>query len=187
MILTHWGRDKMDAVFQAAFPNTFTSTKMLEFRLKFHWSFTESPLNNIPALIQIKTWHRPGDRPLSEPMMVILRTKICVTRLQWVNWRQHWLHMSQDVSNRFNTLWSSDAIWRKRTWSTSVQMMDCCLTAPSYYLNQHWLIISEILWHGPKGNMAGNVQTIYFYMSLKTTNLSLRHYASRANELIACV
>ena len=30
-------------------------------------------------------WHRPGDKPLSEPMMVSLPTHICVTRTQWVN------------------------------------------------------------------------------------------------------
>ena len=30
-------------------------------------------------------WRRPGDKPLSEPMMVSLMTHICVTRPQWVN------------------------------------------------------------------------------------------------------
>ena len=29
---------------------------------------------------------RPGDKPLSEPIMVRLTTHICVTRPQWVNW-----------------------------------------------------------------------------------------------------
>ena len=29
-------------------------------------------------------WRRPGDKPLSEPMMVISLTHICVTRPQWV-------------------------------------------------------------------------------------------------------
>ena len=29
-------------------------------------------------------WRRPGDKPLSEPMMVRLTTHICVTRPQWV-------------------------------------------------------------------------------------------------------
>ena len=40
-----------------------------------------------------------------------------------------------------------DAIWRWRSWSTLVQVMACCLTAPSHYLNQIWLIISKVLWH----------------------------------------
>ena len=30
-------------------------------------------------------WRRPGDKPLSEPMMVSLLTHICVARPQWVN------------------------------------------------------------------------------------------------------
>ena len=41
-------------------------------------------INNFPALVQIMAWHRPGDKPLSEPMMVSLLTHICVTRPQWV-------------------------------------------------------------------------------------------------------
>ena len=31
-------------------------------------------------------WRRPGDKPLSEPMMVRLPTHICVTRPQWVKY-----------------------------------------------------------------------------------------------------
>ena len=42
-------------------------------------------INNIPALVQIMAWRRPGDKPLSEPIMVSLLTHICVTRPQWVN------------------------------------------------------------------------------------------------------
>ena len=38
------------------------------------------PINNIPALVQIMAWRRPGDKPLSEPRMVSLPTHICVTR-----------------------------------------------------------------------------------------------------------
>ena len=58
--LTHWGRDKMAAISQTTLSNAFSWMKMLDFRLKFHWS------------------------SLSEPMMVRLLTHICVTRPQWV-------------------------------------------------------------------------------------------------------
>ena len=44
----------------------------------------KGPINNIPALVQIMAWRRPGDKPLSEPMVVSLTTHICVTRPQWV-------------------------------------------------------------------------------------------------------
>ena len=36
----------------------------------------------------------------------------------------------------------SDTIWRQRSMSTLAQIMACCLTAPSHYLNQCWLITS---------------------------------------------
>ena len=42
-------------------------------------------INNNPALVQMMAWRRPGDKPLSEPMMVSLPTHICVIRPQWVN------------------------------------------------------------------------------------------------------
>ena len=43
------------------------------------------PINNIPALVPIMAWRRPGDKPLSEPRMASLLTHICVTRPQLVN------------------------------------------------------------------------------------------------------
>ena len=46
---------------------------------------SKGAINNIPALVQIMAWRRPGDKPLSESMMLSLPTHICVTRPQWVN------------------------------------------------------------------------------------------------------
>ena len=83
--LTHWGRDKMADISQTTFPSVFSSMKMFEFRLKFHWSFVpKGPINKIPALVQIMAWRRPGDKLLSEPMLISLPTHICVNRPQWV-------------------------------------------------------------------------------------------------------
>ena len=45
----------------------------------------KGPINNIPALVQIMAWRQPGDKPLSEPMMVRLLMHICITWSQWVN------------------------------------------------------------------------------------------------------
>ena len=50
-----------------------------------------------------------------------------------------------------NSLRPSDAIWRHRSGSTLAQVMACCLTALSHYLNQCWLIISKVLWHSSEG------------------------------------
>ena len=43
------------------------------------------PINNIPALVEIMAWRRPGDKPLSEPMLARWLTHICVTRPHLVN------------------------------------------------------------------------------------------------------
>ena len=59
--------------------------------------------NNIPSLVQIMAWRRPGDKPLSEPMMVSLLTHICVTRSQWVNTPFPY-HMLQYVPKNMHTV-----------------------------------------------------------------------------------
>ena len=59
----------------------------LKIPLKF---VPRGPINNIPALVQIMAWRRPGDKPLSAQMLVFVATHICVTRPQWVkidSWR----------------------------------------------------------------------------------------------------
>ena len=59
----------------------------------------KGPINNIPALVQIMAWRHPGNKPLSEPMMVCSTTHICVTRPQWVNTqrlRQNGCHFAED-------------------------------------------------------------------------------------------
>ena len=62
----------------------------------------------------------------------------------------HWRY-AFGVTIWLNSLWPCGAIWRHRAWSTLVQVMSCFLTAPSHYLNQCWLTVSEVLWHSPNG------------------------------------
>ena len=84
-MLTHWSRDKMAAIFQTTFSNAFFSANVwisIKISLK---SVHKGAISNIPALVQIMAWRRPGDKPLSEPMMVRLPTHICVIPPQWVN------------------------------------------------------------------------------------------------------
>ena len=63
--------------------NVWISNKL---SLKF---VPKDSIKNIPALDQIigavMAWRRPGDKPLSEPMMVWLPPHICIIRPQWVN------------------------------------------------------------------------------------------------------
>ena len=41
-------------------------------------------INDIPTLVQIMAWRRPGYKPLPEAIMISLMAHICVTRPQWV-------------------------------------------------------------------------------------------------------
>ena len=84
------GRHFADDIFRCIFlnENVWVPTKIsLKFVLK-------GPINNIPAMVQIMAWRRPGDKPLSEPMMVSLTTHICVTRPQWVKQTYPWQHQN---------------------------------------------------------------------------------------------
>ena len=65
-------------------------------------------IDNMAAFVQIMAWRRPGDKPLSEPMMVSLLTHICVTRPQWVNpWTQPLSHSTFSVYKATNA-WLDD-------------------------------------------------------------------------------
>ena len=60
---------------------------VLKISLKF---VAKVRINNVPPLVQIMAWRRPGDKPLSEPMMVSLLMHICVTQPQWVKSLAPW-------------------------------------------------------------------------------------------------
>ena len=74
------GRHFPDDIFKWNFLNE-NAWISIEISLTF---VPRGPINNIPALVQIMAWRRPGDKPLSEPIMIVLPTHICVTRPQWV-------------------------------------------------------------------------------------------------------
>ena len=52
------------------------------------------PINNISALVQIMAWYWPGNKPLSEPMMVNLLKYIWFTQPQWV---KEFIHLELSV------------------------------------------------------------------------------------------
>ena len=92
ILITLWGWDTLrlrqkghhfpDNIFKCIFLN-----ENVWISIKISLMFVpEDPINNIPALVQIITWRRPADKPLSEPMMaphwgIYDR----VTWPQWVN------------------------------------------------------------------------------------------------------
>ena len=72
----------MAAIFETTFSNEiFLNENMIKISLKF---VTKGPINHNPAMVQIMAWRQSGNKPLSEPMMILLLMHICVTRPQWV-------------------------------------------------------------------------------------------------------
>ena len=98
---------------------------LIKISLKF---VHKGPINNILALVWIMAWRRPGDKPLSEPMMVSLMTHICITRTQWVNYE--------------HSGWSPDLQWkptfemRRKAWH-SIEEVPYCFSRSSIKFQGH--------------------------------------------------
>ena len=92
------GRHFADDIFKHIFCNENVWIP-IKISLKF---VPKGPINNIPSLVQIMAWRRPGDKPLSEPIMVRFPMHICVTRPQWVKRLQattEWGTFGMDASD----------------------------------------------------------------------------------------
>ena len=73
---THWGRGEMNDILQTTLSNVFFLNENVWISIKISLKFVhKGPIHNIPALVQIMDWCRPGDKPLSEPMMLVFRRK----------------------------------------------------------------------------------------------------------------
>ena len=103
-------------------------------------------------------WRRPGDKSLSEPMMVSLLMHICVTRPQWVDslplgdfnslvpgkFEWHFRYLIFQIISVING-WGISCELALRLMllaltdnSTLVQVMAWCCQATSHYLSQWW-------------------------------------------------
>ena len=68
------------------------------------------------------------------------------------------------TSKRFlqyiNSLQLSDTIWWHKSGSTLAQVMACCLTASSHYLDQCSFIINKVQWHSSECNFTRDASAI---------------------------
>ena len=97
LFLTHLPLDKMAA--------TLAENDRISIRFSLRF-VPRIPIDNKPALVQVMTWCRTGNKPLPEPM------------LNWFSdaYMQH-------------SLWPCDAIRCHKSGSTLALVMDCCLAA----------------------------------------------------------
>ena len=108
---------------------------LIKISLKF---VPNGSINNIPALVQIMVWRRPGDKPLSETMMVRLPTHIYVTRPRWVDLLSP-RRCGSDLKNIMLKL------------STQRCLDNCCEIAlrwmPKNINNRKWNLLRIIAWY----------------------------------------
>ena len=102
-------------------------------------------------------WRRPGDKPISEPMLVFVPTHICVTRPQWVNspvstcilaWPFLYhsyahIYMACILSVSWLSSWSYD-IW---VWLFSKYYNQCCVATSlvTAAMNKMYVWLFQIL------------------------------------------
>ena len=137
--LVHWGnvnslrpirnrRHFADEIFKCIFlnENVWIALKIsLEFVPKVR-------INNIPALVQIMAWRRPGDKPLSEPMMVHSASSVspfvATKQLMWL--LEHEIYPKTFSSKKVVCLIKFTLNFVPKGWiddkSTLVQIMAWC-------------------------------------------------------------
>ena len=81
----------------------------------------KGPINNIPALVQIMAWRRPGNKPLSDAMLVSLLTHAS-------------LGLNELITAWFNCKWIHN-LRTDNTWVTSLYR--CKITGSSYLYRYH--------------------------------------------------
>ena len=99
--LTHWGQDEIAAISQTKFSNAFFLNENIWILHKISLKFVPKVrIDNIAAMVQIMAWSQADDKPLSEPMMVILLMHRCATRPQWGNTlrlKQNGCHFTDNI------------------------------------------------------------------------------------------
>ena len=141
------------------------------------WKFVDGFVLPCFVLVRYEFPHDPNDVFVSFSNTLKDMGKLTLTEQQ------------QGTTNREPSvhiwLWPSDGIWRQISKSTLVQIMACCLAAPSHYLNLCWLISKDVLWHSSDRNLRGNVlytaTHIYIYSE---THLKFQPRLPGDNELI---
>ena len=172
------GRHFADDIFTCIFLNENVWIP-IKISLKF---VPKGPINNIPALVQIMAWRHPGDKPLSEPMMVSLPKHICVARPQWVKWQAAWwlprevlislvwIHTGTKGTLHFNDLVSS--LFELPNWWFHVDNGNFYSYPVDKAISLHWII--SVAW-----------LTLRFYGKIKQANNVFPHALSRGAHLIS--
>ena len=140
--ISHWGRDNMATIYQTTFSTEFFLNENVWILIKVSLKFVPKvPINNIPGFVQIMAWRRPGDKPLSEPMMVSLLTHICVTRPQWDNHLEYGMlmgHLAKCIQVIDDAMWVAFLCiyYFPKVCTRTCCTLFCCVDTFRSFLNQ---------------------------------------------------
>ena len=132
-----------------------------------HISCWRNQMETFSALLTLSVGKSPvsGEFPSQRPVTRSFDVSfyLCLCKQSWSWWfetpsRSLWRHCN--ISNCLYsapqcsadfTIHPFNEIWNiKISWSTMALVITYCLAAPSYYLNQCWLLISKDMWHWPE-------------------------------------
>ena len=124
----------------------------------FFWNCRSMVIRWCATNMQLLWWRAGG-----EDNGGCIRCQETKTWLHLVTWKLGWWIKIEKMYGL--ECWSVDELswvllWclfpEHRSEPKWAQLMARCLTAPSHYLNQYWLVISRALCHSPKGNSNGH-------------------------------
>ena len=72
-----------------------------------------------------------------------------------------------------NSYWPGNDTWHQRSWLTLIQVMACCLMAPSHYLNHCWLLVRGVQWHSPEDSFIRSTDELNPWHVFEITLLNL--------------
>ena len=138
-------------------------------------------------------WCRPGDKPLSEPMLVYCPLTLS-NKLQWNLNRKAHIFIQENTfeyvvwkiatilsrSQCVHPLWPSNTIWRYRSESRLANY----LTVSSHYLSQRRLVINGVLWHSPTAIFTKSAQDLNSWNEFENTRVKFLPHSPGAIELI---
>ena len=173
------GRHFTDAIFKCIFLNENVWVH-IGFSLKF---VPNGPINNIPALVQIMAWRCPGDKPLSDPLMVSLPMHVCIT---WPQGVSILLMMTISVAPTFAlyVLWMV-TISMTPTFSVSVMWLATISVAPTVVLSDLWPFQWAPVHKPQNANYARKKR--YFHYQYKCPFEAVRHMVTSSLPLTECM
>ena len=110
----------------------------IKISLKF---IPKGPINIIPALVQIMAWHRPGDKSLSEPMMVRLPTYICINWPLWVNVHTRYYLVFQNLKEEIHKRHKPGFLDRDKFKSNQIKFISLLVHVQQY---KHTILLSTL-------------------------------------------